>query len=154
MIEINHDRKTSCGLIRDGLFPNWNFAFVFVPRLHYLQLLVLDVFIYSSFLWRTDTIVFAEYKKTPPPPPQKSPPSLLSPSQNVFERRNLRGGGLNTVNRHGTNKPVDSTHCRLFHIQISYVLSNPGVDQLPQNNNHHKKGLYATKLRIPHDSYD
>ena len=119
----------------------------------------------SNFLYLTFSFIALFYgepiplsllntKRPPPPPPQKSPPSLLSPSQNVFERRNLRGGGLNTVNRHGTNKPVDSTHCRLFHIQISYVLSNPGVDQLPQNNNHHKKGLYATKLRIPHDSYD
>ena len=33
-------------------------------------------------------------------------------------------------------------------------MSNPGVGQLPQNNNNHKKRLYSTKLRIPYDSYD
>ena len=58
---INHDCKTSCVLIRDGLFTNWNFAFLFVPQLHDLQLLVLEVFIYSySSLWRTDAVVFAK----------------------------------------------------------------------------------------------
>ena len=37
---INHDCKTSCGLIAengssaDGLFTNWKFGFVFDPRLH------------------------------------------------------------------------------------------------------------------------
>ena len=29
--------KTSFGLIRDGLFTNWKFGFVFDPRLHDLQ---------------------------------------------------------------------------------------------------------------------
>ena len=33
-------------------------------------------------------------------------------------------------------------------------MSNPDLAQVPQNNHNHKKGRYATKLRIPHDSYD
>ena len=45
---INHDRKTSCGVIQDGLFTNWKFGFDSDPQLYDLQL---------SFLWRTDTIV-------------------------------------------------------------------------------------------------
>ena len=36
--------KTLCGLILDGLFTNGKFGFVFDPRLHDLQLLVLDLF--------------------------------------------------------------------------------------------------------------
>ena len=31
---INHDRKTSFGLIQDGLFSHWKFGFVFDPQLH------------------------------------------------------------------------------------------------------------------------
>ena len=45
---INHDCKTSCGLIRDGLFTNWKFGFVFDPRLHDLKLLVLELFHFAS----------------------------------------------------------------------------------------------------------
>ena len=41
---INHDRKTSRGLIRDGLFTNWKFGFVSDPQLHDLQLLVVELF--------------------------------------------------------------------------------------------------------------
>ena len=79
---INFDCKTLCGLIRDGLFPNWKFGFVFDPRLHDLQLLVLCFStLYSSSLCRTNTIAFAKLNKPPPPPSQISPPSLLRPSQ-------------------------------------------------------------------------
>ena len=41
---INYDCKTSCGLIRDGLFTNLKFGFVSDPWLHDLQLHVLDLF--------------------------------------------------------------------------------------------------------------
>ena len=34
---INHDYKTSCGLIRNGLFTNWKFRFDSDPRLHDLK---------------------------------------------------------------------------------------------------------------------
>ena len=41
---INHDCKTSCGLIQDdGLFTNWQFGSLTDPCLHDLQLLVLVV---------------------------------------------------------------------------------------------------------------
>ena len=43
-LNINHDCKTSCGLIRDGFFTNWKFGFDSDPRLHYLKLLVLELF--------------------------------------------------------------------------------------------------------------
>ena len=33
-----------CGPIQDGLFTNWKVGFVFDPRLHGLQLLVLKLF--------------------------------------------------------------------------------------------------------------
>ena len=35
---INYDRKTSCGLIWDGLFTIWKFGFDSDPRLHDLKL--------------------------------------------------------------------------------------------------------------------
>ena len=38
------DRKTSCGLIQDGLFTNWKFEFDSDSRLHDLKLLVLELF--------------------------------------------------------------------------------------------------------------
>ena len=41
---INHDSKTSCGLIRDGLFTSWKFGFDSDPRLLDLKLLVLKLF--------------------------------------------------------------------------------------------------------------
>ena len=41
---MNHDCKTSCGLIRDGLFTNWKLGFVFYPELHDHQLLLLELF--------------------------------------------------------------------------------------------------------------
>ena len=41
---INHDYKTSCGMIQDGLFTNWQFGSLIDPWLHDLQLLVLVVF--------------------------------------------------------------------------------------------------------------
>ena len=40
---INHNCKTSCGLIRDCLSTNWKFGFVFDPWLYDLQLLVLKL---------------------------------------------------------------------------------------------------------------
>ena len=46
---INHDCKTSCGLIQNGLFSNLKFGFVFDPRLHDLQPLALKLF-YFVFL--------------------------------------------------------------------------------------------------------
>ena len=73
---INHDCKTSFGLIWDDLFTNWKIAFDSDPRLYDLKLLVLD----SSSLWRTDTIVISKFKKKTHPS-QVSPPSLLSPPQ-------------------------------------------------------------------------
>ena len=41
---MNHDRKTSCGLIRDGLFTNWKFGSDYDPRLLDLKLPVLELF--------------------------------------------------------------------------------------------------------------
>ena len=41
---------TSCGLIRDGLFTNWKLGFVFDPRLHGLQLLVLELELFHFVL--------------------------------------------------------------------------------------------------------
>ena len=41
---INHDRKTSYGLIQDGLFTNWKFGFDYDPRLLDLKLPVLELF--------------------------------------------------------------------------------------------------------------
>ena len=41
---INHDYKTSRGLIRDGLFTNWKIGFDAYPRLYDLKLLVLELF--------------------------------------------------------------------------------------------------------------
>ena len=57
----------------DGLFTNWRFGFDFDPRLHDLKLLVLDLFynLYSSSLWRTDTIVVSKLNKPPPPASNK-----------------------------------------------------------------------------------
>ena len=65
---INHNCNTLCGLIWDSLFTNWKFGFVFDPRLHDLQRLVLKLStLYFSFSWRTNTIVFAKLNKPPPP---------------------------------------------------------------------------------------
>ena len=73
---MNHDGNPSCGLIRDGLFANWKFGFDSDPRLHDLQLLVLELFHFVSYncrsLWRTETIVVAKLN-IPPPPSQISP---------------------------------------------------------------------------------
>ena len=41
---MNHDCKTSCGLIQDGLFTNWKNGFDSDPQLHDLKLLVLELF--------------------------------------------------------------------------------------------------------------
>ena len=43
LVLINHywTCKTSCGLIRQGLFTNWKFGFDSDPRMHDLKLLVL-----------------------------------------------------------------------------------------------------------------
>ena len=43
---MNHNCKTSYGLIRDGLFTNRKFEFDSDPRLHDLQLLVLELYHY------------------------------------------------------------------------------------------------------------
>ena len=42
---INHNCKTSCGQIRDGLFTNWKMGFDSDPQLHDLKLLVLELFL-------------------------------------------------------------------------------------------------------------
>ena len=72
------------GLIRDGLFTNWKFVFVFHPGLHDIQLLVPLLFHFVFyFLWRTDTIAFAKSNKPPTsqiPLPSSPPP----PTSNVF----------------------------------------------------------------------
>ena len=72
---INHDYKTSCGLIQDGLFTSRQFRFV-------IDLIFSTL--YSRSLWRTETIVFAKLNK-PPPPLSNKPLSLLSPHSNVVE---------------------------------------------------------------------
>ena len=41
---INRDCKTSCGLIRNGLFTNWKIGFDSDPWLHDLKRLVLGLF--------------------------------------------------------------------------------------------------------------
>ena len=41
---MNHNCKSLCGLIGDGLFTNWKFGFVFDPQLYDLQLPVLELF--------------------------------------------------------------------------------------------------------------
>ena len=41
---MNHDCKTSCGLIQDGLLTNWKIGFDSDPRLNDLKLLVLELF--------------------------------------------------------------------------------------------------------------
>ena len=71
--------KTSCGLIRNRLFTNWNFAFDSDPLLQDFQLLVAVLCfstLYSSSLWRTDIIVVSKLNKVPvsikPPPPSPS----------------------------------------------------------------------------------
>ena len=48
---INQSRQTVDLLveIQDGLFTNWKFGFVFDPRLHDLQLLVIELFYFV--LW-------------------------------------------------------------------------------------------------------
>ena len=76
---INLDCKTSCGLIRDGLFTNWQFGLVIDHQQRDLQILVLDrglFTLYSNSFGRTDSIVFDKLNK---------PPSLLSLPSNVFE---------------------------------------------------------------------
>ena len=50
IVLINLGCKTSCGLIQDGLFMWRKFGFVFFPRLHDLQLLVLELF-HFAFLF-------------------------------------------------------------------------------------------------------
>ena len=69
---INLDCKTSCGLIRDGLFTNSQFGLVVDHQLRDLQLLVLDrelSTLYFNSFGRTDSIVFDKLNK---------PPSLIS----------------------------------------------------------------------------
>ena len=77
IIIIYYDCKTSCGLIRDGLFTNWKFEIDFDPWLHdqkRLQYLIFSTS-YSSSLWRTATIVFSKINK-PLPPLKKAPPQM------------------------------------------------------------------------------
>ena len=82
-------------MIRDGLFTKWKFGFVFDPRLNDLQLLVLSFStLYSSCLWRTDTVVFAKWNNLPllnkPPPPPRLYWNPLKP----FEIKNKPPGGI------------------------------------------------------------
>ena len=66
------------------------------PRLHDLKLLVLELLsLYSSYLWRTDSIVISKLNKSPS---QISPPSLLRPPSNWLEI-NKPPGGLNLLNQ-------------------------------------------------------
>ena len=68
---INQTRlfKTSCELICDGLFINWKFGFDSDHRLYDLKLLYLSFStLYSSSLWRTDTIIISKLNRPPSPP--------------------------------------------------------------------------------------
>ena len=74
---INHDCKTACGLIRDGLFTNWKFGLDSNPRLHDLQ---------PSCVWAFPLCVLVLMEKSYPPPfqkkktpPQKTPPPFFPP---------------------------------------------------------------------------
>ena len=61
---MKHDCKTFFGLIQDGFFTNWKFGFdlwLMTSNFLYLSFFTL----YSSFLWRTNTLVFAKLKKPP-----------------------------------------------------------------------------------------
>ena len=78
-----------CELICDGLFINWKFGFDSDHQLHDLKLLYLSFStLYSSSLWRTDTIIVSKLNRPPsppPPPPPPPPPSLLSSPSNGLE---------------------------------------------------------------------
>ena len=66
---INQSRKTSCRLIHDGLFTSWKFGFVFDPRLHNLQLLVLEVFHLVFWFFIANCLDKITFPPPPPPPP-------------------------------------------------------------------------------------
>ena len=83
---INLDCKTLCGLIRDDLFPNWQFGLVIYHQLRDLQLLVLDrelFTLYSNSFGRTDSIVFDKLNE--PPSLISRPPVSIKPPSNVSE---------------------------------------------------------------------
>ena len=83
---INHDCKTSCGLIQDVLITNWHLLLILgcmTSNFSYLWFSTL----YTSSFGRTEIVVFAKQNKTtasnmspglfspaplPPPPPQMS----------------------------------------------------------------------------------
>ena len=61
---INHNCKTSYGLIRDGIFTSWKFGFVFDPWLHDLQGLVLKLStFYSNPVFTSPTIKVRDHGK-------------------------------------------------------------------------------------------
>ena len=89
---INDDCKTLWGLIRDGYSPTGSsdLFLILVCMTSNFMLLRFST-LYSSPLWRTDTIVFAKLNKRPPPL-SNSPSSLLSTPSNMFEINSLPGG--------------------------------------------------------------
>ena len=102
----NHDCKSSCGLIWVVLFTNWKFGFVFYPRLHDLQLLLRFFTLYSHSLWRSDTIVFAKWNKTPltnktPPPPLSKMFEIISLLESLIEDSQYHPD-LGSLGRRGT----------------------------------------------------
>ena len=67
---INHDFKTSFGLILNDLFTCWKFGFIFNPRLKWPSVSctwAYPLWIFG-FLWRTDKTIFAESNKPHPAP--------------------------------------------------------------------------------------
>ena len=84
---IDQDHKTSCGLIRDGLFTNWKFRFYYDPRLHENFLYLSFSTLYSSSLWRNDTIVVSLNILSPPS-------QLISALSNGLEKNQPRRQGF------------------------------------------------------------
>ena len=85
---INHDCKTSCGLIWDLIFflgcITSNLLVLELPHFHALCFLV--------FLWSTDTVVFPKLNK-PPPPLSNKPP--VSNGLEIIKPPPPAPGGLN-----------------------------------------------------------
>ena len=72
---INHDCKTSCGLIQDVLFTNWHLLLIrgcMTSNFSYLWFST----VYSSSFGRTETMVFAKQNKTRHPHLKHVPGSI------------------------------------------------------------------------------
>ena len=89
---INHDFKTSFGLILNDLFTCWKFGFIFNPRLKWPPISCSWAYPLCILVFYGELVKPSSLNQISPTPLNKTPALLNSPS-NVFEIDNHPGGG-------------------------------------------------------------